>query len=91
MDIKLKLKIKDVEIELSAQEAKDLLSLLDGLVGPKEKQHYWTPYYPYWPTVTFSPHIWHTTSGTPYKISDHSDTVASWRISENVSMTAESS
>ena len=65
MNATLKLKIKDVEIELSLEDAKELRSLLEDLVGPKDpiviekwiekyrdRYPYW-PRYPYWTTDTY--------------------------------------
>ncbi|MHA2039481.1 MAG: hypothetical protein ACW98X_23905 [Promethearchaeota archaeon] len=46
-NIKLKLKIKDVEIELTKSEIKELKSILDEIFPQKEiVREYW-PYYPY--------------------------------------------
>ncbi len=57
MDIKLKLKVKDVEIELTQEEAKKLHAVLDELVGDKKityiyPQHYYEidPYRPWRPS-----------------------------------------
>lgn len=63
MEIKLKLKVRDVEIELTKDEAIKLKELLDGLTGKeiiKEKEYVpwypyrWYPYYTqtYWDTYT---------------------------------------
>ena len=55
MEAKIKLKIKDVEFELSIDEAKELKDILEKLTGTKieikeriiEREHYpW--YYPIW-------------------------------------------
>ena len=48
MEIKLKLKIKDVEIELTMEEMKKLKELLNELTGREviEEKEY-IPYYPY--------------------------------------------
>jgi hypothetical protein len=63
MDITLKLKIKDVEIELSREDAKKLKEALDELVGTKTIEHHhhdwdWRPYrYPWiWttPSITYT-------------------------------------
>ena len=55
MEIKIKLKIKDVEIELTKDEAKDLRDVLNGLVGEKviekiiEEHHHHYGSYPHYP------------------------------------------
>jgi hypothetical protein len=62
MEIKLKLKIKDVEIELSPDEAKKLIEVLQAVCGGKmqivEKKEYIPYYYPHpyyweWPYWTY--------------------------------------
>lgn len=45
MEIKLKLKIKDTEIELSEKEVGELRDIMDRLF-PKQRTEY-VPYYPY--------------------------------------------
>ena len=49
MEIKLKLRIKGVEIELDQNEVKELHEMLDGLVGSQIIHEYWPPWrtYPY--------------------------------------------
>lgn len=55
MEIKLKLKIKDMEIELSTNEAKELCKALEMLTGEKTKEiiretyPYFIPTYPTYP------------------------------------------
>ncbi len=64
MEIKLKLKVKDVEIELTAEEARELRDVLGGLVGEKEVIVY--PWYNPWSTVNpwSKPEITWTCSNT---------------------------
>ena len=50
MDIKLKLKIKDVELEFSKDEIIELKNLLDELFPNKE----FLPYTPYYPPVHYT-------------------------------------
>ena len=53
MEIRLKLKVKDVEIELSREEMKELKDALDELLGAKVEKEYYPvyPYYPYNPPI----------------------------------------
>ena len=78
MEIKLKLKIKDVEIELSKDEAKELVKLLEGLTGEKiiEYRGYW---YPYWPVYPSTPWVTWTDTSTTSTI----------RLSDDISVTYE--
>ena len=53
MEAKIKLKVKDVEIEMSIEEAKELKTILEGLTGKeivKEviREHYHEHYHDYW-------------------------------------------
>ena len=48
MEVKIKLKIKDVEIELSTEEAKELAGILQGLTREKEVNITY-PYIGTWP------------------------------------------
>ena len=77
MEIKLKLKVRDVEIELTKDEAiklKELLSELTGKEIVKEKEYvpYPNPYYPYirwdWGYKWTNP-IW-TTTPSIYTVSN---------------------
>jgi hypothetical protein len=61
MDVKIKLAIKGVEIELSKEEAKELRQLLSDLTGEEKSNPTFIPYpypikeyYPLWP----KPMIW---------------------------------
>jgi len=50
MEIRIKLKIKGVEIELDLKEAKELKEILEGITGNKTeiiKEKEYVPYYPY--------------------------------------------
>jgi hypothetical protein len=47
MEVKLKIKVKDVEIELSKNDAEELRKLLNDLCGERVIKEY-VPYYPYW-------------------------------------------
>ena len=65
MEIKLKLKVKDVEIELSQTEAAELCKALQGLVGEpkiieKEIIH---DHYPWYPTYPWTSPSYVVTSG----------------------------
>ena len=55
MEVRVKLKVKDIEIELSQEEAKELKDILAKLVG----EDHWYPVYPNYPTWP----VW-----KPYKI-----------------------
>ena len=65
MELKIKLKVKDVEIELTKDEAIELKDLLDKLCTQKTEYVPWQPYYPTYPTYpwTYSPEWWRTTDG----------------------------
>jgi len=53
MELKIKLKIKDVEIELDKKELKELKNILDELF-PKEKEYiYYPTYYPIYRTYPY--------------------------------------
>ncbi len=90
MDIKLKLKVKDVEIELSQKEAKELCEALQALVGEPEtvvreviRDH--NPGLPYWPWRTEYPrYTWDitTTGGYP----DGPINIYTARISDDVTL-----
>ena len=55
MEVKIKLKVKDVEIELTMEEAKDLRDVLSDLAGAKEVVKYVDRYPWYqWPTYPAS-------------------------------------
>ena len=83
MDIKIKLKIKDVEIELDRKELKELQSILNELF-PKEKEYIyypyrplevtWYPWYPNAPSITYYPY--NTTSWTTSSSTDGNYTIA---------------
>jgi len=80
MDIKIKLKIKDVEIELDRKELKELQSILNELF-PKEKEYIYYPYRPlgvtwcpWYPNITYYPCS--TTSCTTSSGTDGNYTVA---------------
>ena len=77
MEIKLKLKVRDVEIELTKDEAiklKELLSELTGKEIVKEKEYVPYPYYPYirwW--GTYQPITWEnnpSSHSSTYKLSN---------------------
>jgi hypothetical protein len=55
MEIKLKLKVKDVEIELSQEDAKELRDALNSLVGKPEviREYPWYPWIFGYPKTTF--------------------------------------
>jgi hypothetical protein len=65
MEIKLKLKVKDVEIELTPEDAKELCKALQALVGEKEviKEIHHDGYWPWVWTNPWSkyPVTWTTT------------------------------
>ena len=87
MDIKLKLKVKDIEIELSQKEAKELCEALQALVGePKtiEREiHYPTlPYQPWSPTRPW--YAWNT--ATTFDYSDGPVNIYTARISDDVTL-----
>jgi sulfur carrier protein ThiS len=54
MELTIKIKVKDVEVELSLDEARKLKSFLEGVTVEKQEvivalnREYW-PYSPYWP------------------------------------------
>ena len=93
MDIKIKLKIKDVEIELDRKELKELINIL-GELFPKEIEYrYYPNYYP-----NHYPLTWRyytipnsTTYGTEYKTkpiwTTTSDGVGSYTIAHNNTLT----
>ncbi len=58
MEIKIKLKIKDVEIELTEKEAKELKEILNEIYPEKEikviKEKEYIPY-PYYPPIIINP------------------------------------
>ena len=62
MELKIKLKVKDVEIELTKDEALELKDLLDKLCTQKTEYVPYYPTYPIQPTYPWSP--WYT--GTPW-------------------------
>ena len=58
MELKIKLKVKDVEIELTKDEALELKDLLDKLCTQKTNgwtDHTYIPYHPYYPTYPTYP------------------------------------
>ena len=55
MELKIKLKVKDVEIELTEDEALELKDLLDKLCTQKTE---YMPYYRYFPTWTWPLEWW---------------------------------
>ena len=55
MELKIKLKVKDVEIELTEDEALELKGLLDKLCAQKTE---YVPYYRYFPTWTWPLEWW---------------------------------
>ncbi len=55
MEIKIKLKIKDVELELSEKETRELHDILDHLVD-QNGRIMWYPYYPYYPFPSWEPY-----------------------------------
>ena len=62
--ISIKLKVNDVTIELTVDEAKRLADTLNELVGKKEKEYIPYPAYPTYPTYPYrwAPYwTWHTT------------------------------
>lgn len=85
MDVKLKLTIKDNEIELTEKEAKELYTVLKNLVGDKESvrvierfKEYWPYYYYWWNNIPYykdDPHcttIYSSTNGD-FKLSVNQD------------------
>jgi len=84
MELKLKLKVKDVEIELTTEEAKKLAQLLAGLVGEKRVEY--VPYrvLPGWWEQWGDPPWWtYTTVGTGSPVPDN---VRIYSISDGVSV-----
>ena len=83
MELKIKLKVKDVEIELTKDEAVELKDLLDKLCTQKTEYVPYYPQYPVQPTYPWSP--WYT--GTPWPgttwIADNTAWVSD-TISDNV-------
>jgi len=69
VELKIKLKVKDVEIELTKDEALELKDLLDKLCTQKTEYVPWQPYYPTYPTWTWplewwqQPYTYGTTTG----------------------------
>lgn len=64
-EIKIKLKVKNVEVELSLEEVRELAGILQRLTGEKEYIPSYPTYpiyptYPPWPTHPF----WYVTTGT---------------------------
>ena len=54
MEIRVKLKIKDVEIELSQLEIKELQVALNKLMGMEDHKTLYVPYtYPWYPATTW--------------------------------------
>jgi len=54
MDLKVKIKIKDVEIELDKKELKELKDILEDLFSEKKIGYVPYPYYPtYYPTYPY--------------------------------------
>lgn len=53
VEIRLKLKVGDVELELSENDARWLWEALERLVGTKRIEYFpWQPIVPYWPFET---------------------------------------
>lgn len=69
MNITIKVKFKNVELEMSPTEAKELVEVLKGITGEKETIK-WYPYYPY----HFEPIPW-TTKWTTTCTATDSNTV----------------
>jgi hypothetical protein len=78
MELKIKLKVKDKEIELTKDEALELKDLLDKLCAQKTE---YIPYYPYYPTWTWplewwqQPYTYETTIWTSNNMKAISDNV----------------
>lgn len=51
MELKFKLKIKDVELELTEEELRELYGKLNGLLGYNTTYIPYTPYYPSYPNT----------------------------------------
>lgn len=82
MELRLKLKVKDVEIELSVDEARKLAELLAGLVGEKR-----TDYVPYTVPVPWWdqwPYPWHVTA---YANTWGGESAQIYSVSDGVSVT----
>jgi hypothetical protein len=69
MEIKIKLKIKDIEIELTQNEAKELNDFLNVLFGEKAKEitmpiiiERWKEWYPRWTYPSFP--VWYSDTKT---------------------------
>lgn len=75
MEIKLKLKIKDIEIELSEKEVYELRDIIK-LLFPEEKQIQYVPYYPYiWTEPWKITPYWTITCGTNTIIDNDTETI----------------
>ena len=77
MEIKLKLRIKGVEIELDQNEAKELHEMLDGLMS-NEKTQIIREYWPWYDTRRTYPYIWKT---YPYVKWDTGSTCTDMKVS----------
>lgn len=53
IDITLKIKIKDIELELTEEEAQELFGALEKLIGKEEKIKIIERYRDYWPTYPY--------------------------------------
>lgn len=66
MEIKIKIKVKDVELEVSKEDLKELYDFLKGLFEERTVDH-WIPY-PTYPTYPRNPWITYTdTAGNEWK------------------------
>ena len=86
MELKIKLKVKDVEIELTKDEALELKGLLGELCMQKTE---YVPCYPYYPTSpTFPiwtwPNTWGTDATSGYLTCDNTVVGGMVPISDNV-------
>ena len=67
MNITIKVKFKNVELEMTPEEAKELVKILEGVTGGKITEY--IPYYPYYPSRWY-PNTWETTWTKPPTIGD---------------------
>ena len=82
MELKVKLKLKDVEIELSKEEAQELVETLKDIFGKEKEYVPYNPWYPSWPYYNINPFwkpwpeiTWIADSGTDWTTNTISDNV----------------
>lgn len=69
MDVKVKLKLKNVEVELSVEEAKELKNILEGILCEQPTIKIVPYYVPSYPSVPWWP--WTTWSVSTTTVGDH--------------------